>query len=44
MNFSYIHGEGLMPFIVLMYALAMIVWTAIVYALIKFWQSRKKKK
>ena len=44
MNFSYIHGEYLMPFILGLYALAVIGWSAIVYALIKFWQSRKKKK
>ena len=44
MSLSYIHGEGLIRFVLVMYALAVIVWTAIVYALIKFWQSRKKKK
>jgi hypothetical protein len=32
MSLSYIHGEGLMRFIVVMYALAVIGWTAIVYA------------
>ena len=44
MSFLYIHGEGLIPFMVVMYALGMIAWTAIVYGLIKFWQRRKKKK
>jgi len=44
MSVSLIHGENLISFIVVLYALAIISWTAIVYALIKFWQSRKKKK
>jgi hypothetical protein len=44
MSLIHIHGEYLMPFILFLYALAVIGWTAIVYALIKFWQSRKKKK
>jgi NADH:ubiquinone oxidoreductase subunit 6 (subunit J) len=29
---------------VVLYALAVIAWTAIVWMLIKLWQSRKKKK
>jgi uncharacterized membrane protein len=44
MSFSYIHGENLISFIVVLYALAVIAWTAIVWMLIKLWQSRKKKK
>ena len=41
---SFIHGENLMFFIVAMYALAIIGWTAICYLIIKLWQGRKKKK
>ena len=44
MSLIYFHGEQLMPFLLLLYALAVIGLTAIVYILIKFWQSRKKKK
>jgi heme/copper-type cytochrome/quinol oxidase subunit 2 len=33
-----------MFFIVAMYALAIIGWTAICYLIIKLWQARKKKK
>ena len=43
MSFINIHGEHLMRFILVLYGLAVIGWAAIVYALIKFWQSRKKK-
>jgi hypothetical protein len=44
MSFLYIHGERLMPFIVVMYALGMIIWAATIYGLITFWQRRKRKK
>jgi len=44
MSFSHIHGENLISFIVVLYALAVVAWTAIVWVLIKLWQSRKKKK
>ena len=44
MSFSYLHGEYVVPFMLALYGLAIIGWAAICYALIKFWQNRKKKK
>ena len=37
-----IHGENLMPFLIIVYLLMVISYAAIVYALIRFWQNRKK--
>jgi len=37
-----IHGENLMPFLINVYLLMVISYAAIVYALIRFWQNRKK--
>jgi len=42
MRFGLIHGEHLMPFFVMVYALMVIGYAAIVYAIIRFWQRRKK--
>jgi len=43
MNLIYFfHGEHLVAFYLTFYALVVVGWCAIVYALIKFWQSRKK--
>ena len=40
----FIHGENLMSFIVGMYLVAVLVWTAFCYLLIKYWLKRKKRK
>lgn len=42
MSLGLIHGENLSWHIVAPDGLGVIAWTAIVYALIKFWQSRRK--
>ena len=44
MSLSFIHGENLFSYMVVLYALAVVAWTAIVWMLIKVWQGRKKKK
>lgn len=44
MIYSFIHGEGLMRFIIVMYALGMIAWAAIIYGVIMPWQHLKSKK
>jgi predicted membrane protein len=39
-----VHGENLMSFIVGMYIIAILVWTAFCYLIIKYWMKRKKQK
>ena len=43
MTLLFIHGENLMFFIVALYLLAILGWTAICCLLIRVWQNRKKK-
>ena len=40
---AFIHAENLITWMVAFYALAILVWTAIVYSLIRFWDRKKKK-
>ena len=42
--FALIYGEKLIPLIVLLYAMAIIVWAIIVYLLVKWWRGGKPKK
>jgi hypothetical protein len=44
MLLSFIHGEGLVPFVLLMYGLAVAGWALVSYLLIKAWLKRKRKK
>lgn len=39
-----LHTDYLIPGMLGLYALGILVWTAIVWWLIKFWEDRKKKK
>lgn len=40
----FIHSELVFPFVIAMYALAVLGWTLICYLVIKAWLKRKKKK
>ena len=43
MSYSFIHGENLMRSIVILYALGMIAWAALIYGAIRLWQRWRKK-
>jgi uncharacterized integral membrane protein len=42
MSFIYLHGEQIMPLILILLVLTVLGWGAIIYMLYKFWQKRKK--
>ena len=44
MSYSFIHGENLMRSIVILYALGMIAWAALIYGTIRLWQHCRMKK
>jgi hypothetical protein len=42
MSLIYLHGEQIMPFVLGVFALAVLGWGAIIYMVYRLWRDRKK--
>jgi hypothetical protein len=42
MSLNYLHGEQILPFILIVLALEVIGWCAIIYLFYRWWRKRRK--